>query len=483
MRKGMNPVSAVAALGLAVLPAVSAAQVGPVTRPAAPAQPAPPARPAADAPAAIASATSGTAKGVAIRIGPKLILVTLSAPRDAQVVVAAPTVAAAVPAGRKDQTPAPAAPSVQASVTASDKSHAISLAEAPALELDRIGLPVYRMASAVPPFATPLRLAHGMNASPTTAPPPETTLEGGRNLLLLPRDAIRLSGPIPAGGAIALDGCGDVAGVVPGDGETTLLVPAGAIEAVAASADLSATRAEEACETSGDDGIALVEARYRREAEMARAEALRRADAIARLGSGDGPRVQRLMAEKAKFEVAAADAEAAARDLAEHRDSHALDRLVRGGLLGLVLVLSLGGGWWLVQRRRVLAGVETQAAAADVRVSQLRREAAAVPWRNVVLSGQGGTLKISAASLSDGGQGAVIGRNPARADVPFGPADVSQRHARLFVREGQLHIEDLGSTNGSFANGVRLVPGRAVALGNGDSIRLASHGFEVRIGG
>jgi len=50
-------------------------------------------------------------------------------------------------------------------------------------------------------------------------------------------------------------------------------------------------------------------------------------------------------------------------------------------------------------------------------------------------------------------------------------AKVSRRHARLFYREGQFWIEDLGSLNGTFINrGPRLRPGHAVPLRHGDEI-------------
>jgi len=48
---------------------------------------------------------------------------------------------------------------------------------------------------------------------------------------------------------------------------------------------------------------------------------------------------------------------------------------------------------------------------------------------------------------------------------------VSRKHARIFIREGKYHIEDLGSSNGTFVNkGPRLVPGVSHELKNGDEI-------------
>ena len=49
----------------------------------------------------------------------------------------------------------------------------------------------------------------------------------------------------------------------------------------------------------------------------------------------------------------------------------------------------------------------------------------------------------------------VVGRNPP-ADLVLESTTVSRRHCRLETHEGQLRLSDLGSTNGTFVNGVRL---------------------------
>ena len=49
---------------------------------------------------------------------------------------------------------------------------------------------------------------------------------------------------------------------------------------------------------------------------------------------------------------------------------------------------------------------------------------------------------------------------------------VSQVHARMFVRDGGVFVEDLGSTNGTWVNGSRAVgqmparPGDRIQVGN-----------------
>ena len=63
----------------------------------------------------------------------------------------------------------------------------------------------------------------------------------------------------------------------------------------------------------------------------------------------------------------------------------------------------------------------------------------------------------------------IIGRDPG-VDVPVQSPAVSRRHARLVKVEGGYTIEDLGSSNGTFVNGVRLE--KRHQLKSGDQIRL-----------
>jgi EAL domain-containing protein (putative c-di-GMP-specific phosphodiesterase class I) len=71
----------------------------------------------------------------------------------------------------------------------------------------------------------------------------------------------------------------------------------------------------------------------------------------------------------------------------------------------------------------------------------------------------------------------MIGRSP-DCDLHLSGASVSSRHAEIVLIDGQLHIRDLDSTNGSFLNGVRLrnVP---VSMKHGDVIHIVSE--EIRV--
>jgi pSer/pThr/pTyr-binding forkhead associated (FHA) protein len=60
----------------------------------------------------------------------------------------------------------------------------------------------------------------------------------------------------------------------------------------------------------------------------------------------------------------------------------------------------------------------------------------------------------------------TIGRDPGCTLMIDGDTFVSQRHARIYVHDGQPMVEDLGSTNGSFHNGNRLVGSRLLHPGD-----------------
>lgn len=78
-------------------------------------------------------------------------------------------------------------------------------------------------------------------------------------------------------------------------------------------------------------------------------------------------------------------------------------------------------------------------------------------------------------ALSDG---ATIGRADTN-DIVLKDRFVSSHHARVTVRGDQYFLEDLGSTNGTFCNGVR-VRGE-VALQDKDRVGIGTTVFAFRL--
>lgn len=78
---------------------------------------------------------------------------------------------------------------------------------------------------------------------------------------------------------------------------------------------------------------------------------------------------------------------------------------------------------------------------------------------------------------------ALLGRSDAVSNffpdvdlTPFGAMEqgVGRRHARIFLQAGQLLVEDLDSTNGTFVNAARLSPRQPAPLRAGDLLRLGN---------
>jgi hypothetical protein len=65
--------------------------------------------------------------------------------------------------------------------------------------------------------------------------------------------------------------------------------------------------------------------------------------------------------------------------------------------------------------------------------------------------------------------------------IPYGAIDrgVSRRHCKILLRDNQLHVVDLGSTNGTFLAGVRLNPDEPVTLRKGDELLLGRLAVQV----
>ena len=62
---------------------------------------------------------------------------------------------------------------------------------------------------------------------------------------------------------------------------------------------------------------------------------------------------------------------------------------------------------------------------------------------------------------------AALGRHAGQNDIVLRDPYISSKHAQIIYKAGRFFIEDLGSTNKTFINGVALIPGKPVALSDG----------------
>ncbi len=58
---------------------------------------------------------------------------------------------------------------------------------------------------------------------------------------------------------------------------------------------------------------------------------------------------------------------------------------------------------------------------------------------------------------------------------------VSRRHCKIYEKDGEYFVEDLGSANGTFLEGERLTPYLPHTLGDGDRLQLGRVELEVII--
>ena len=72
----------------------------------------------------------------------------------------------------------------------------------------------------------------------------------------------------------------------------------------------------------------------------------------------------------------------------------------------------------------------------------------------------------------------VLGRDPDCAITIGDDAYISQRHVRFYDYDGQPMVEDLGSTNGTFHNGSKLVG--AKLLHPGDRVQAGTTVIEAQ---
>ncbi len=73
----------------------------------------------------------------------------------------------------------------------------------------------------------------------------------------------------------------------------------------------------------------------------------------------------------------------------------------------------------------------------------------------------------------------LIGKERRRVDYCISDNNsVSRAHAKIKVRAGRCYIADLGSTNCTYVNGLKLSPNQEVILSKGDKIKISDEEFE-----
>src|SRR3954463_13827983 len=139
---------------------------------------------------------------------------------------------------------------------------------------------------------------------------------------------------------------------------------------------------------------------------------------------------------------------------------------------GFLAVLYLFLMWVVRSSARDLARYSGGAAAEPVEAPRPARRARPAPApsdggapRLVVVAAMG----HQPGTTFDVSGGAMFGRADA-ADIHVEDPFASSSHARIDNRGGTMHLEDMGSTNGTYLNGRKVKS--AEPLGTGDTIRI-----------
>jgi len=163
-------------------------------------------------------------------------------------------------------------------------------------------------------------------------------------------------------------------------------------------------------------------------------------------------------------------------------DAAALDALLRAHPEVAIRMLRTMAG------RLREAGAEGRARASKkgARSGEARAAAPTAPGTpGSLVTSAGATIPLAPQpEITLGRPDAVSGFRP---DIDLGPLDTqrltSRRHAKLVREGGALFVlEEVGTANGTFVNGVRIAPGVKTAVADGDSLRFGGVSLVYRAG-
>jgi pSer/pThr/pTyr-binding forkhead associated (FHA) protein len=107
------------------------------------------------------------------------------------------------------------------------------------------------------------------------------------------------------------------------------------------------------------------------------------------------------------------------------------------------------------------------------------------PVPGALVTPEGGEIALPAKDeITLGRPDQVSGFRP---DIDLGPLDTqrmtSRRHAKLVREGGELFVlEEVGTANGTFVNGARILPGTKTKVTNGDALRFGGVSLVYRAG-
>ncbi|NJK79192.1 MAG: FHA domain-containing protein [Chloroflexaceae bacterium] len=102
----------------------------------------------------------------------------------------------------------------------------------------------------------------------------------------------------------------------------------------------------------------------------------------------------------------------------------------------------------------------------------------------LIIPHRGVSLTLPSASQAMVGRADPVSKVYPDIDLtPYGGLEqgVGRRHLRMYINQGQVYVDDLQSTNGSFLNGNKLLPGKPRTVQDGDELRLGNMVLRIQI--
>ena len=289
-------------------------------------------------------------------------------------------------------------------------------------------------------------------------------------------------------GAPLFNNCGEVIGVVventatPGVG---LALSAEWVENTFGGAGLTPVRADETCLSEADRMVEAEESRREAERQATAAELARIDAEAARIEAErarDAAEAARMEAEEARREAEQRASEAEeTRDAAEAARMEAEETRDAAVVTGALVSVLLAGLWLTCRqsRDRAVQRAEKAEAAGDAEGPPIGQTP------DFLLTGADSAgaeiaLRVAGCEIARS-SGVVVGQSPFNRKLVPNPPGKWDRHFRLFVENGSLRFENIGSPNDISLNGARLDRDASRAISDGMLLRVGEIGFAVQL--
>lgn len=133
----------------------------------------------------------------------------------------------------------------------------------------------------------------------------------------------------------------------------------------------------------------------------------------------------------------------------------------------------------LEQERNMKAGLAQQAQSLQRELQDANKTFNDIVLQGEDANGQAIRLKIIGDALAKKGE-QTIGRESAIVDYVISAEEISRTHTKIILKGGEVFVQDLGSSWGTFVNNVKADNGQQLPMPNGSVLKLSSIELTVR---